>query len=116
MPLQNHVTPLGGLVADPARGLVYGTRGCLHDESRRIRRRDARGERQRIGNPARVCGKKERIPVSVPDVRSRVAAIELVRKGLGRVEEATGWPSTSMRTISPGSPCAPTPKRPTLSS
>jgi len=39
MPLQNRVTPLGDLVADPARGLVYGNRGCLHDESGRIRRR-----------------------------------------------------------------------------
>src|SRR5262244_2055440 len=38
MPLQNRVTPLGELVADPARGLVYGNRGCLHDASGRIRR------------------------------------------------------------------------------
>ena len=38
MPLQNRVTPLGELVADPARGLVYGNRGCLHDEHGRIRR------------------------------------------------------------------------------
>ena len=41
MPLQNRVTPLGQLIADPARGLVYGNRGCLHDESGRIRRRYA---------------------------------------------------------------------------
>ena len=39
MPLQNRVTPLGELIADPARGLVYGNRGCLHDETGRIRRR-----------------------------------------------------------------------------
>jgi hypothetical protein len=39
MPLQNRVTPLSELVADPARGLVYGNRGCLHDEQGRIRRR-----------------------------------------------------------------------------
>ena len=39
MPLQNRVTPLGELVADPGRGLVYGNRGCLHDEHGRIRRR-----------------------------------------------------------------------------
>jgi hypothetical protein len=39
MPRQNRVTPLGELVADPARGLVYGNRGCLHDETGRIRRR-----------------------------------------------------------------------------
>ena len=41
MALRNRVTPLGELVADPARGLVYGNRGCLHDESGRIRRRYA---------------------------------------------------------------------------
>jgi hypothetical protein len=39
MPLQNRVTPLGELIADPARGLVYGNRGCLHDDTGRIRRR-----------------------------------------------------------------------------
>jgi hypothetical protein len=39
MPLQNRVTPLGELIADPARGLVYANRGCLHDEQGRIRRR-----------------------------------------------------------------------------
>ena len=38
MPLQNRVTPLGELIADPARGLVYGNRGCLHDDQGRIRR------------------------------------------------------------------------------
>ena len=41
MPLQNRVTPLGDLIADPARGLVYGNRGCLHDQEGRIRRRYA---------------------------------------------------------------------------
>jgi hypothetical protein len=39
MPLRNRVTPLGELVADPSRGLVYGNRGCLHDDAGRIRRR-----------------------------------------------------------------------------
>jgi hypothetical protein len=39
--LENRVTPLGELIADPARGLVYGNRGCLHDASGRIRRRYA---------------------------------------------------------------------------
>jgi hypothetical protein len=39
MPLRNRVTPLGELVADPARGLVYGNRGCLHDGHGQIRRR-----------------------------------------------------------------------------
>ena len=36
MPRQNRVTPLGELVADPGRGLVYGNRGCLHDASGQI--------------------------------------------------------------------------------
>ena len=39
MALQNRVTPFSELVASPARGLVYGNRGCLHDEAGRIRRR-----------------------------------------------------------------------------
>jgi hypothetical protein len=39
VPLQNRVTPLSELVADSARGLVYGNRGCLHDADGRIRRR-----------------------------------------------------------------------------
>jgi hypothetical protein len=41
MLLRNRVTPLGELIADPARGLVYGNRGCLHDEQGRIRRHHA---------------------------------------------------------------------------
>jgi hypothetical protein len=41
VPLQNRVTPLGELVADPARGLVYGNRGCLHDARGHIRRSHA---------------------------------------------------------------------------
>lgn len=39
MPLQNRVTPLGELISDAGRGLVYGNRGCLHDEHGHIRRR-----------------------------------------------------------------------------
>jgi hypothetical protein len=38
MPLRNRVTPLGELVSHPARGLVYGNRGCLHDARGEIRR------------------------------------------------------------------------------
>jgi hypothetical protein len=38
VPRRNRVTPLGELVADPARGLVFGNRGCLHDGDGRIRR------------------------------------------------------------------------------
>jgi hypothetical protein len=41
VPLRNRVTPLGELIADPARGLVYGNRGCLHDDRGQIRRRFA---------------------------------------------------------------------------
>jgi hypothetical protein len=39
VPLRNRVTPLGELIADPARGLVYGNRGCIHDDTGRIRDR-----------------------------------------------------------------------------
>ena len=39
MALQNRVTPFGELIADPGRGLVYGNRGCLHDDAGLIRRR-----------------------------------------------------------------------------
>jgi hypothetical protein len=39
MPRPNRVTPLGELIATPARGLVYGNRGCLHDANGEIRRR-----------------------------------------------------------------------------
>ena len=38
MPLQNRVTPTGELIATPERGLVFGNRGRLHDDERRIRR------------------------------------------------------------------------------
>jgi hypothetical protein len=41
VPLQNRVTPLGDLIATPARGLVYGNRGCLHNRRGEIRRRYA---------------------------------------------------------------------------
>ena len=39
MPLRNRVTPFSELIADPARGLVYGNRGCLHDAEGQIVRR-----------------------------------------------------------------------------
>ena len=40
------------------------------------------------------CGKKQRIEVRVPDVRSRVAAIELLsREGLGRPPQAEEAPT-----------------------
>jgi hypothetical protein len=43
--LQNRVTPLGELIATPARGTLMGNRGRLHDPSRRIVRRVAPGYR-----------------------------------------------------------------------
>jgi hypothetical protein len=39
MPLRNRATPLGEVISDPARGLVYANRGCLHDSAGRLRRR-----------------------------------------------------------------------------
>jgi hypothetical protein len=41
MPRQNRVTPRSELIPAPARGLVYGNRGCLHDAQGRIRRHHA---------------------------------------------------------------------------
>ncbi|PTW47042.1 hypothetical protein [Rhodovulum kholense] len=37
-PRQTRVTPLGEIVADPARGLFMGNRGCLHDAEGRLGR------------------------------------------------------------------------------
>lgn len=39
MPLQNRVLPDQSIVAIPARGLLTGNRGILHDETRSLRRR-----------------------------------------------------------------------------
>jgi hypothetical protein len=61
---RNRATPLGELVADPARGRVFGNRGCLHDGDGRIRRRYAgkrwiacrlefRGRRRALLQPGR---------------------------------------------------------------
>jgi hypothetical protein len=41
VPRQNRVTPFGELIATGERGLVYGNRGCLHNDSGAIRRRYA---------------------------------------------------------------------------
>ena len=38
MPLQNRATPLSDVIATTERGLVYGNRGCLHNDSGEIRR------------------------------------------------------------------------------
>ncbi len=39
MALQNRVTPFGDIIATPARGLMMGNRGILHDDSRTLSRR-----------------------------------------------------------------------------
>ena len=36
MPLQNRVTPLSHVITHPARGHVYGNRGCLHNANGEI--------------------------------------------------------------------------------
>jgi len=36
MSLQNRVTPLGEIIANPARGTLMGNRGCLHDGQQRV--------------------------------------------------------------------------------
>lgn len=41
MARQNRVTPLSDIIAHDARGLVFGNRGCLHDDDGRIRRHHA---------------------------------------------------------------------------
>ena len=36
MPLQNRVTPLGDIIAVPARGMCMGNRGVIHDPARKV--------------------------------------------------------------------------------
>jgi hypothetical protein len=63
VPLRNRVTPLGELIATPERGLVYGNRGCLHDERGVIRRRYA----TKRWIACRLCfGGRRRSPLMVP--------------------------------------------------
>jgi hypothetical protein len=38
MPLRNRVTPFSDIIAHPARGLLFGNRGCLHDGAGIVRR------------------------------------------------------------------------------
>jgi hypothetical protein len=44
MALQNRVLPTGEIVADPARGMFTGNRGCLHDGDQRLRRARWKGK------------------------------------------------------------------------
>lgn len=39
MPRQNRVTPFATLIAEPARGLYMGNRGCLHDATDHLSKR-----------------------------------------------------------------------------
>lgn len=41
MPLQNRVTPFGDIVTSPARGILMGNRGILHDETQTVLRTHA---------------------------------------------------------------------------
>ena len=69
MPLQNRVTPLGEVIADPARGLVYGNRGGLHDQAGRVHRKVQREAVDRVpdavpwlaSSPARAAGSFHRV-------------------------------------------------------
>ena len=63
MPLQNRVTPLGDLIAVPDRGLVYGNRGCLHNQEGEIRR--AYSTRRWIACRLRFRGRR-RAPLMAP--------------------------------------------------
>ena len=63
MPLQNRVTPFGEIVSSPARGLLMGNRGILHNDDRRLGtarwqhphwvacRLEFRGRRQEVMRP-----------------------------------------------------------------
>jgi hypothetical protein len=64
MPLQNRVTPFGGLIATPERGTLLGNRGLLHDPEKRIKREwllvrwiycllEFKGRRRRVMSPGR---------------------------------------------------------------
>ena len=44
MTLQNRVLPTGEIVADPARGMFTGNRGCLHDDQRQLGRARWKGK------------------------------------------------------------------------
>ena len=61
MPLQNRVTPFSELVAHPARGLLYGNRGCMHDD-------------QRAHPPALRHAALDRVPAGVPRLGARPEA------------------------------------------
>jgi len=62
VPRQNRVTPFGEIIATPERGMFMGNRGCLHDDTGRIRRAwqlkrwlicvlDFKGRKRRVMTP-----------------------------------------------------------------
>jgi len=64
MPRRNRVTPFGDIVAVPQRGLVFGNRGVLHDDTGELRRSwqvrrwllclpEFRGRRRPLAEPGR---------------------------------------------------------------
>ena len=61
MPRPNRVTPFGELVGVPERGLVYGNRGCLHDD-------------QGPDPPSLRRPPLDRLPAGVPRLAPRAAA------------------------------------------
>lgn len=63
MPLQNRVTPLGEIVADPARGTLMGNRGVLHGLDRQL---GASRWRHKTWIACRLDFKARRRPVMAP--------------------------------------------------
>ena len=95
MPLQNRVTPFGELVAHPGRGLVYGNRGCLHDDGGRIRRR-YNGKRA------------DRLPARVPRLApSAAAAAGQVQSSSSSTRRRRSRPATGRaRSAGARTPCS----------
>jgi hypothetical protein len=63
VPLQNRVTPLSDLISTNERGLVYGNRGCLHNDAGEISR--LYGTRRWIACQLRFRGRR-RAPLMAP--------------------------------------------------
>ena len=127
MALRNRVTPLNEIVADPARGLVYGNRGCLHDAERPDPPRLRRPPLDRV--PPRVQGLAARpaaaarqvhravLPRRGDRVRRRAPAVRAVparglrplRRALGRrTTPASAAPTRSTLRLHARAPHAPT--------
>jgi hypothetical protein len=87
MPLQNRVTPSGGIVADPGRGLMLGKRGCLHRQGRALgvsrwrSNADFHAAILTLGDPAGRRGRGCRIAV---DLGVRRAGCEMAGRASGQ--------------------------------